>query len=44
VEGAVTRAPSIESFLPQLRGQNVVLHEDKTAVAVTLTKLIAASP
>jgi hypothetical protein len=30
---------AIESFLPQLKGRHVLLHEDNTAVVATLTKL-----
>jgi hypothetical protein len=35
---------AIESFLPQLRGRNNLLHEDNTAVVVTLSKLTIRSP
>jgi hypothetical protein len=35
---------AIESFLPQLRGRNVLLHEDNTAVVATLSKLTTRSP
>jgi hypothetical protein len=35
---------AIESFLPHLRGRNVLLHEDNTAVVATLTKLTTRSP
>jgi hypothetical protein len=35
---------AIESFLPQLRGRNVLLHEDNTAVVATLSKLSTRSP
>jgi hypothetical protein len=35
---------AIESFLPQLRGRNVLLHEDNTAVVTTLSKLTTRSP
>jgi hypothetical protein len=34
----------IESFLPQLRGRNVLLHEDNTSFVATLTKLTTRSP
>jgi hypothetical protein len=33
-----------QSFLPQLRGRNVLLHEDDTAVVATLSKLTTRSP
>jgi hypothetical protein len=33
-----------ESFLPQLRGRNVLLHEDNTAVVITLTKQTTCFP
>jgi hypothetical protein len=33
----------IESFIPRLEGRNVLLHEDNTAVVVTLTKLATLS-
>jgi hypothetical protein len=33
-----------ESFLPKLRGRNVLLHEDNTAVVATLHKLTTRSP
>jgi hypothetical protein len=35
---------AVESFLPQLRGRNVPLHEDNTAIVATLTKLATRSP
>jgi hypothetical protein len=35
---------AIESFLPQLRGRNVLTHEDNTAVVATLSKLTTRSP
>jgi hypothetical protein len=35
---------AIESFLPKLRGRNVLLHEDNTAVVATLSKLTTRSP
>jgi hypothetical protein len=35
---------AIESFLPQLKGRHVFLHEDSTAVVATLTKLTTRSP
>jgi hypothetical protein len=35
---------AIESFLPQRRGRNVLLHEDNTAVVATLPKLTTRSP
>jgi hypothetical protein len=35
---------AIESFLPQLRGRHVSLHEDNTAVVATLSKLATRSP
>jgi hypothetical protein len=35
---------AIESFFPQLRDHNVLLHEDNTAVVATLTKLTTQSP
>jgi hypothetical protein len=35
---------AIESFLLQLRGRNVLLHEDNTAVVATLFKLTTRSP
>jgi hypothetical protein len=35
---------AIESFLPQLRGRNVLLHEDNTAVVATLSTLTTRSP
>jgi hypothetical protein len=35
---------AIEAFLPQLRGRNVLLHEDNTAVVATLSKLTTRSP
>jgi hypothetical protein len=35
---------AIESFLPQLRGRNILLHEDNTAVVATLSKLTTRSP
>jgi len=35
---------AIESFLPQLRGRHVLLHEDNTAVVATLSKLTTRSP
>jgi hypothetical protein len=35
---------AIESFLPQLRGRKVILHEDNTAVVATLSKLATRSP
>jgi hypothetical protein len=35
---------AIESFRPQLRGRNVLLHEDNTAVVATLSKLTTRSP
>jgi hypothetical protein len=35
---------AIESFLPQLRGRKVLLHEDNTAVVATLSKLTTRSP
>jgi hypothetical protein len=35
---------TIEYFLPQLRGRNVLLHEDNTAVVATLSKLTKRSP
>jgi hypothetical protein len=34
----------IESFLPQLRGRYVLLHEDNTAVVATLSKLTTRFP
>jgi hypothetical protein len=34
---------AVESFLPQLGGRNVFLHEDKSAVVATLTKLTTRS-
>jgi hypothetical protein len=34
----------VESFLPQLKGRQVLLHEDNTAVVATLTKLTTRSP
>jgi hypothetical protein len=37
-------AHAIESYLPQLRGRNVLLHEDNTPVVATLTKLTTRSP
>jgi hypothetical protein len=35
---------AIESFLPQLRGRNVLLHKDNTAVVATLPKITTRSP
>jgi hypothetical protein len=35
---------AIESFLPQLRGRHVLLHEDNTTVVATLSKLTTRSP
>jgi hypothetical protein len=35
---------AIESFLPQLRGRNVLLYDDNTADVATLTKLTTRSP
>jgi hypothetical protein len=35
---------AVESFLPQLRGRQVLLHEDNTAVVAALTKLTSRSP
>jgi hypothetical protein len=35
---------AVKSFLPQLRGRNVLLHEDNNAVVATLTKLTTRSP
>jgi hypothetical protein len=35
---------AIDSFLPQLRGRNVLFHEDNTAVVATLSKLATRSP
>jgi hypothetical protein len=35
---------AVESFLPHLRGRNVLLHEDNTAVVAMLTKLTTRSP
>jgi hypothetical protein len=35
---------AIESFLPQLRGRHVLLHEDNTAVVATLSKPTTRSP
>jgi hypothetical protein len=35
---------AIDSFIPQLRGRNVLLHEDNTAVVGTLTKILTRSP
>eukprot|EP00873_Tetraselmis_striata_P017437 jgi/Tetstr1/437701/TSEL_026356.t1 len=35
---------AVESFLPQLRGRRVLLHEDNTAVVAALTNLTSRSP
>jgi hypothetical protein len=35
---------AIESFLPQLRGRNVLVHEDNTVFVATLTKLTTRLP
>eukprot|EP00873_Tetraselmis_striata_P042077 jgi/Tetstr1/462341/TSEL_007347.t1 len=35
---------AVESFLPQLRGRRVLLHEDNTAVMAALTNLTSRSP
>jgi hypothetical protein len=35
---------AVESFLPQLKGRQVLLHEDNTAVVATPTKLTSRSP
>jgi hypothetical protein len=35
---------AVESFLPQLKGRQVLLHEDNTAVVADLTKLTSRSP
>eukprot|EP00873_Tetraselmis_striata_P033276 jgi/Tetstr1/453540/TSEL_040508.t1 len=35
---------AVESFLPQLRGRRVLLHEDNTAVVAALTNLTYRSP
>jgi hypothetical protein len=35
---------AVESFLPQLKGRQVLLHEDNTAVVAALTKLTSRSP
>jgi hypothetical protein len=35
---------AIESFLPQIRGRHVLLHEDNTAVVATLSNLTTRSP
>jgi hypothetical protein len=35
---------AIDSFLPHLRGRNVLFDEDNTAIAATLTKLTSRSP
>eukprot|EP00873_Tetraselmis_striata_P036056 jgi/Tetstr1/456320/TSEL_004100.t1 len=35
---------AVESFLPQLRGRRVLLHEDNTAVVAALTILTSRSP
>jgi hypothetical protein len=35
---------AIESFLPQLRGRNVLLHEDSIEVMAALSKLTTRSP
>jgi hypothetical protein len=35
---------AVESFLPQLKGRRVLLHEDITAVVAALTKLTSRSP
>jgi hypothetical protein len=35
---------AIEAFLPQLRGRNVLLHVNNTAVVATLSKLTTRSP
>jgi hypothetical protein len=35
---------AIESFLPQLRGRNVLLHGDNTTIVATLSKLTTRSP
>ena len=35
---------AVNSFLPQLKGRQVLLHEDNTAVVAALTKLTSRSP
>jgi hypothetical protein len=35
---------AVESFLPQFKGRQVLLHEDNTAVVAALTKLTSRSP
>eukprot|EP00873_Tetraselmis_striata_P004131 jgi/Tetstr1/424395/TSEL_014954.t1 len=35
---------AVDSFLPQLRGRRVLLHEDNTAVVAALTNLTSRSP
>jgi hypothetical protein len=35
---------AVESFLPQLKGRQVLLHEDNTAVVAALIKLTSRSP
>jgi hypothetical protein len=35
---------AVESFLPQLKGRQVFLHEDSAAVVAALTKLLPGRP
>jgi hypothetical protein len=45
MEGALRAVRhAVESFLPQLKSQQVLLHKDNTSIVAALTKLTSRSP